>query len=46
MIIINKRTGVDVTKYMLQMLKGTITKAEFEDLAGVSDNNVTNLNKN
>jgi len=36
MIITNKITGVDVTKYMLQMLKGTITKEEFEELAGVS----------
>jgi hypothetical protein len=36
MIVINKRTGIDVTRYILQMMKGTITKAEFEDLAGVS----------
>jgi hypothetical protein len=32
MKVINKKTGIDVTSYVLQLLEGKITKQEFEKL--------------
>jgi len=35
MKMINKDTGEDVTKYVLQMLEKKITRKEFEKLTGI-----------
>ena len=37
MKIVNKKTGVDVTKYVLQYLENKITKDQFEKLTGVTN---------
>ena len=36
MKVINKITGEDVTKYVLQYLEGKITKDQFKKLTGVT----------
>ena len=36
MKIVNKKTGVDVTKYIIQYLENKITKEQFEKLTGVT----------
>ena len=39
MQVINKITKRDVTKYYLALMKNTITRSEFEEVAMVSPNN-------
>ena len=36
MKIVNKKTGVDVTKYIIQYLENKITKEQFEKLTGIT----------
>ena len=36
MIITNKKTGKDITKYYIQLLEKKITQKEFEKLTGLS----------
>ena len=35
MIAINKKTGLDVTAFLLKYIKGELTKEEFEELTGL-----------
>tara|TARA_R110000851_G_scaffold286208_1_gene440095 strand:- start:460 stop:573 length:114 start_codon:yes stop_codon:yes gene_type:complete len=35
MIAINKKTGLDVTSFLLKYMKGELTKEEFEELTGL-----------
>jgi len=44
MQMINKETGKDVTRHLLDYMENKITKKEFEELAGVSKD--TNINEN
>ena len=36
MIITNKKTGKDITKYTIQLLEKKITQKEFEKLTGLN----------
>ena len=36
MIVLNRITRQDVTTFYLQLMKGEITNAEFEEIAGVN----------
>tara|TARA_R110000744_G_scaffold5110_2_gene17958 strand:- start:95 stop:208 length:114 start_codon:yes stop_codon:yes gene_type:complete len=37
MIAINKKTGLDVTSFLLQYMEGKLTKEEFEELTNLNN---------